>query len=144
MPGKKKISKSAKQKVRVLHIKCTNCGEEDVKAIYCDHCESPYLDIEIVEKNLDDVENDDSIVKTSCSHDIKATEKAATEPDAEADTESDIVGSPDENDVWESGLGEIFPGSEYGDDEDGTHGDDHSEGADDLDLNDMVDILDNE
>lgn len=116
------------QKIKAVKLVCPNCGEEEVRIIYCNACDSEMDIIEIVEMCKDEANGNAGVV-----HDKPEVEDI---DDAEEDvTESDLIA--EEEDVMEIGLGDIFPGS---DDATQTTDDD----MEDMSMDDVLGILDEE
>lgn len=121
----KKVPKS-NDEVTVLHLKCDNCGEEVKKVLYCEHCEDHL-----------------SLVKTEDRHEQDLEEMPEVKQENAGDdsdmSEDEVVNSEDlmpggEDDIWESGLGDIFPSGDS----------DPSEPSQDIDLTDALSALDGE
>ena len=86
--GRKTVKKVPKvePKVKVIHLHCPNCGEEDEKVIYCSQCDSP-MDVVKVE----DREEDEVIVDAAVSKD-----------EAGEASEDEVVGAPAPEEAGES------------------------------------------
>lgn len=137
---KKKVPKAA-SKVKVVKLKCPNCGEEDEKVLYCGQCEGAMDIVEVVEREIDEVENDVAVSKVVNSSSNDDIANSSGDDDVTAD---DII--PDDSDtemdsIMNKGLDNIFPSdgaSGAGDD-----GDD-SDASGGMDLSDALNVLDGE
>lgn len=125
----KKVPKVEK-KVTVIHLYCPNCGEEEEKVLYCQHCESPLEIKEAENRPEEDVELDDTVVK-DVEENGSDTDDEPTE-DILAQTSED----GDVDDMIRGGLDPIFAGGEGG----SVSSSDDS----DIPVDDVVDSLDQE
>ena len=108
--------------ISALHLKCTNCGEEEEKVLYCEHCDAPLEIKDVKEKDDEDVENDDG-------------------GDKEVE---DLVGGTSESVdslIDTGGLTNIFGD---GGESVATSDDGDDDGGKDMSLSDMVSTLDDE
>lgn len=79
----KKVPK-VEPKVKVIHLRCPNCGEEDEKVIYCSQCDSPMEVVKVEVRGEDEVVIDAAISK----------DQAGEEPEDEVITKaSSAVGA---------------------------------------------------
>jgi predicted RNA-binding Zn-ribbon protein involved in translation (DUF1610 family) len=115
-------------KMKAVKLVCPNCGEEEVRILYCNGCDSDMDILEIVEMDKDEANGNAGVV-----HDKE--EKDDIEDSEDDVTESDILGN--EDDPMKDGLSDIFPG---GDDMDQPTDDE----LNDMSMDDVVDILDEE
>lgn len=133
----KKSTKTAKKKVEavdktisVLHLRCTNCGEEEEKVLYCSHCDAPLEVRDVKEKDDDEVENDDTLANNKGNDD-----------GGDKEVEDLVEGSSEDVDdlIETGGLTNIF-----GDGGGSISTTDDENGEEEMDLSDMVSTLDDE
>ena len=65
---KKKVPK-IQHTLKVIHLHCSNCGEEDEKVLYCSHCDAPMDVVEVEERPEEEVENDVVVSKGKAGDD---------------------------------------------------------------------------
>jgi len=133
-PKKKKSKKvPVAAKIKVVKLKCPNCGEEDERVSYCEQCEGPMDVVDVLERDENEVNNDIAVSKVVTNSDSESGDDEVNSKDvvpSEADVELDGI--------MEKGLGDIFPGDSNPSDSGG------DSGAESMDLNDALDALDNE
>lgn len=144
-PAKKKVAKKeivkkksrkipVATKIKVIKLKCPNCGEEDERVLYCDQCESPMDIVDVIERNENEVNNDIAVSKDISGSDKRIGGDGKVTSGEVIPTEASVGMEQ----IMEKGLGNIFPG-------DDSHGDvSGSGGVDGMDLNAALDALDNE
>lgn len=130
-PVKKKVPVK-KTDVKAVKLVCKNCGEEEIRVLYCNACDGEMDIVEIVEMDKDDANGSSGVV-----HDKKepSSLEASTSQGMENVSASDLL--EEEENVMEKGLSDIFPG-----------GDDVNHNADseigDMSMDDVIGILDQE
>ncbi len=130
---KKKKVPNVKKKLKTIHLRCTNCAEEEKQVIRCAHCGSCMDVVEVEEKSEEEVKNDTEINDKETSAEEELEEGNGTDADrAVEEAELDKVGSE---------LGDIFGGGGTSD-ADGAVGDNAE--SDGPDLTELSEILDQE
>lgn len=119
-------------KVKVIYLRCPNCGEEDEKVIYCTACDSPMDVVKVEMRGEDEVVIDSTITKGEAGEEsedelvIKSVGGASVAAD-----------DPNIGDIAEGGgfsLGDIFAEG----DETGFTAD---SGGDEAPIDDVEDVL---
>lgn len=147
--NKKTVKKRSKKisvatKVKVVKLKCPNCGEEEERVLYCGQCESPMDIVEVLERDENEVNNDIAVSRDIPGSDKRVGGGGSSGGEGKA-TAEDVIpseASAGMEEIMEKGLGDIFPGT--GNDNNDSLHDDGAGGVDGMDLNAALDALDNE
>jgi hypothetical protein len=131
----KKVPK-VEPEVKVIHLHCPNCGEEDEKVVYCSQCDSPMDVVKVETRGEDEVVVDTSVSKDEAGEEPEDELIAASTHGATADPLVD----PDVDQIVEGGgfnLGNIYSDG----DETGIS---HDAGDDETTIDEVMDSLDRE